>query len=199
MITKNTAGSVMINHALVSHPDIFLDGPIAVHGILGSFDINTSPSCAFSNSSSSIVVGNAAVEWTRIIRLLSSNGFVSFAIGLNAVVDGILQDYQYLDSVTILAPPNSGFVSSSSSPFLDRIVRLHILPHRYTYIELVSIDSSSLRTLLPGSLLKIEKLSPNLAINGVHITSPDMFSSKNFVIHGISSDFDLEDFFTSFK
>ncbi|KAL8519361.1 hypothetical protein ACS0TY_010335 [Phlomoides rotata] len=175
MITKNIGGSVTINGALISQPDMFLDGPIAVHGILGSFDMIKSPSCR-------LLVGNATyqgVEWSRIIRLLSSEGFVSFAVGLNAVVDGILEDYQNLGSVTILAPPNSGFVSSSSSPFLDRIVRLHILPQRLTYIELVSMDDSSLRTLLPGSVLKIDKLPRNLAVNGVEITRPDMFSSKN--------------------
>lgn len=201
MITKNDAetGSLMINNVLVSDPDMFLEGPFTVHGVLGSFDLIPSPSCGFLNQSG-LLVRNAtdqAVEWTRIVGLLSSSGFVSFAIGLNAVLDGILQDYENLGSVTIFAPPNSGFISSPS-PFLDRIVRVHILPQRFTYMELAATENSSLSTLVPGSDLKIDKFSQTLGINGVEITTKDMFLSKNFVIHGISRDFDLE-FFSSFK
>lgn len=68
-------------------------------------------------------------------------------------------------------------------------------------MELSGEGNSSLRTLVPGSRLQISKASSsNLAINGVEITRPDLFSSNNFVVHGISRDFDfLEDFFSSFK
>ncbi|KAK4436311.1 Fasciclin-like arabinogalactan protein 21 [Sesamum alatum] len=202
VITKNDAetGSFMINNVLVSQPDLFLEGPVSVHGVLGPFDMIPSPSCGFSNRSS-ILASNAtdqAVEWRRVVRLLSSNGFVSFAIGLNSVVDGILQEYHNLDSVTIFAPPNSGFISSPS-PFLDRIVRLHILPQKFTYIELAAAEKSSLRSLVPEYDLKIDKFSQTLAVNGVEITAPDVFSSKTLVIHGISRDFDVDELFTSFK
>ncbi|KAL0358970.1 UNVERIFIED_CONTAM: Fasciclin-like arabinogalactan protein 21 [Sesamum angustifolium] len=202
VITKNDAetGSVMINNVLVSQPDLFLEGRVSVHGVLGPFDTILSSSCGFSNRSS-ILVSNAtdqAVEWRRIVRLLSSNGFVSFAIGLNSVLDGILQECHNLGSVTIFAPPNSGFISSPS-PFLDRIVRFHILPQKYTYIELAEAEKSSLRTLVPGYDLKIDKFSQTLAVNGVEITAPDVFSSKNFVVHGISRDFDVDELFSSSK
>ncbi|XP_047963701.1 fasciclin-like arabinogalactan protein 21 [Salvia hispanica] len=179
-ITNSTnRTSLTINHVLVSHPDIFLHGPLAVHGV----------SAPFHSSSSR----KGAVEWKRIIRVLSSNGFVSFAIGLNAVVDGILRDYANLSSVTVLAAPDFEFLSSPS-PFLDRIVRLHILPHRFTYVELsaLGMNNSTLTTLLPASHLHI---SPNLALNGLHITRPDIFSSNNAVLHGISRTFHFHDFF----
>ncbi|KAI3471119.1 hypothetical protein Pfo_027782 [Paulownia fortunei] len=202
MITKKDAetGSVMINNVLVSHPDMFLEGPLSVHGVLGPFDVVPSPSCGFSDQSSLLVLNatDQAVEWTRIVRLLSSNGFVSFAIGLNAVLDGILQDYENLGSVTIFAPPNSGFISSPS-PFLDRIVRLHILPQRFTYMELAAAENSSLRTLVPSYDLKIHKFSQTLAINGVEITAPNLFSSEKFMIHGIFRDFEVAELFSSFK
>ncbi|KAL2248637.1 fasciclin-like arabinogalactan protein 21 [Sesamum indicum] len=202
VITKNDAGtgSVMINNVLVSQPDLFLEGRVSVHGVLGPFDMILSPPCGFSNRSS-ILVSNAtdqAVEWRKIVRLLNSNGFVSFAIGLNSALDVILQEYHNLGSVTIFAPPNSGFISSPS-PFLDRIVRFHILPQRFTYIELAAAEKSSLRTLIPGYDLKIEKFSQALSVNGVEITVPDVSSSKNFVIHGISRDFDVDELFSSSK
>lgn len=199
-ITKNEAktGSLMINNVLVSHPDMFLEGPLAVHGVVGPFDTTSSPSCQSSLLSKNAV--DHAVDWTRIVRLLSSNGFVSFAIGLNAVLDGILQDFTNLGSVTVFAPPNSEFLSSPS-PFLDRIVRLHILQQRFSYadLDLAASQNSSLRTLVPGSALEINKFSQTLAVNGVDITRPNVFSSSTFIIHGVSRDFDLEEFFSSFK
>ncbi|KAL1550762.1 fasciclin-like arabinogalactan protein 21 [Salvia divinorum] len=191
--TTTAGGSLTINHVLVSHPDMFLHGPLAVHGVSTPFDATAA--CRASNQSSAVLAENgAAVEWRRIIRVLSSNGFVSFAIGLNAVVDGILRDYANLSSVTVLAPADFEFLSSPS-PFLDRIVRLHILQQRFSYVELSAVGNSSLiTTLLPASHLQIAIFSPNLAVNGVQITRPDVFSSKTFVVHGISRTFDLHDF-----
>ncbi|PIN11916.1 hypothetical protein CDL12_15459 [Handroanthus impetiginosus] len=204
VITKNNAvmgsktRSIMINNVLISHPDIFLEGPLSVHGVLRPFDVIPAPLCGFSDQSNFLGPNNTnqAVEWTRIIRLLSSNGFISFAIGLNTVLDGILRDYKNLKPVTIFAPPNSGFISSPS-PFLDKIVRIHILPKILTNMELAAAENSTLRTLVHEYDLKIEKFSGILAVNGVEITAPDLLLSKNFVIHGISRDFDDVEHFSS--
>ncbi|KAL2474663.1 Fasciclin-like arabinogalactan protein 21 [Abeliophyllum distichum] len=198
MITKNDTktGSVEINSVLISHPDMFLEGPVSVHGILGLFSdidqdwgIIQSPVCnsnqtLFSNPNER----RDMVEWARIVQLLSSNGFVSFAIGLHSVLNGILQDYADLSSVTIFAPPNSGFISSPW-PMLYKIVRSHILPNRFTYLDLTSLPkNNSLRNLVPGEHLQIStnKFSRVLVVNEVEITLPDILSSTNFVIHGIS-------------
>lgn len=205
LVITNTdpgTGSVTINNVLISDPDIFLEGPISIHGVLGPFDEIPSPGCGFSDRSGLLLAPSGddhqEIEWTRIIRALSSNGFVSFAIGLNAVLDKMVEDYGDLGSVTVFAPPNSGFISSSS-PFLDRIVRLHILPQRFTYMELVLTESSSLKTLIPSYDLKMDKSSQTLVIDGVEITGPDLVSSDNFVIHGISRDFDAVELFSSFR
>ncbi|KAG6382671.1 hypothetical protein SASPL_110727 [Salvia splendens] len=181
--------SLTINHVLVSHPDMFLHGPLAVHGVSAPFE-----AAAACRALSTALAGKGAVEWKGIIRVLSSNGFVSFAIGLKAVVDGILRDYANLSSVTVLAAGDFEFLSSPS-PFLDRVVRLHILRQRYSYVELRAVGNSSLTTLLPASHLQIANMSPNLAVNGVQITRPDVFSSNNFVLHGISRSLYLDDFF----
>ncbi|KAL9164534.1 hypothetical protein ABFS82_06G110600 [Erythranthe guttata] len=192
VITKNNpkTGPITINNVPISDPDIFLEGPFSVHGVLRPLNEIPAPACGFSD--------HRNVEWTGIIKLLSSNGYVSFAIGLNAVLDKIVRNYEKLSSVTVFAPPNSGLISSPS-PFLDRIVRLHILPQRLNYMELIATKNSSLKTLIPSFDLKIEKFTQTLVIDGVEITRPDLFSSETFVVHGISRDFDVVELFSSFK
>lgn len=66
-------------------------------------------------------------------------------------------------------------------------------------MELVLTESSSLKTLIPSYDLKMDKSSQTLVIDGVEITGPDLVSSDNFVIHGISRDFDAVELFSSFR
>ncbi|KAJ4729948.1 fasciclin-like arabinogalactan protein 21 [Melia azedarach] len=196
---------VEINHVLVTHPDIFLEGPLSIHGVLQPFssldphdvrqgwDYIQSPVCD-SNSSlvSNFTEFKNMVEWTTIIRLLSSNGFVSFAIGLHSALHGIFEDYMNLNSTTIFAPPDFPFVASSS-PLLDRIVRFHVLTQRFKYKELASLpDKTLLKTLVPNQYLEITggaNFTRGLGINRVELVAPDIFSSEKFVIHGISQAF----------
>ncbi|KAK6121694.1 hypothetical protein DH2020_044562 [Rehmannia glutinosa] len=181
------SGSIKINNVSISDPDLFLEGPFSIHGVFGPFDVDQSQPCDQITFPESNGTDHLSVDWTRIVRLLSFNGFVSFAIGLNSILDNnnIFRDYENLRCVTIFTPPNSGFISSTS-PFLDRIVRVHILPQRFTYVELSAADNSSLMTLVPGYNLTVDKFSGNLGINGVEITRPDLFLSEKFVLHGIS-------------
>ncbi|XWS68538.1 hypothetical protein CRYUN_Cryun04dG0098800 [Craigia yunnanensis] len=200
---------VGINHVLVSHPDIFLEGPLTIHGVLGPFtsmdplyvdqgwDHIQAPICDPNLSLVSEVIDTKnVVEWTHIIRLLSSKGFVSFAIGLNSVLDGILEDLMNFSSVTVFAPPEFSFVASSSA-FLDKIVRFHILPRKFTYMELVSLPANaSLSTLVPDHDLEISRgvnITQKFVINGAKIVAPNIFLSKKFVVHGISQAFQLVD------
>ncbi|XP_010261302.1 PREDICTED: fasciclin-like arabinogalactan protein 21 [Nelumbo nucifera] len=193
---------VEINHVLISHPDIFVEGPYSIHGIPGPFtsfdpreiepdwDFIRSPIC---DSNGSLVADASEarnrVPWSRILRLLSSNGFISFAVGLHGVLDGILRDNVDLSSVTIFAPPDLAYVGSPS-PLLETIVRLHILPQRYTYRELSLLpEKASLKTLLPDEDLQITSevsFTGTVSINGIKITTPDFISSQEFMIHGIS-------------
>lgn len=198
-ITKIDArqSQIEINNVLVSHPDVFLEGPIAVHGVLGPFsplNFIKSPICD-NNSTlvSDFLEPNNIVEWSRIIQLLSSYGFVSFAISLRSVLDGILEDQASLNTATIFAPPNLAVVASSSL-LLDKIVRFHILPRRLTYKELTSLPVRTLlRTLAPGQDLEVN-FKEGLIFNGVEIAAPDLFSSEKFVVHGVSRAFELTEF-----
>ncbi|KAF9597685.1 hypothetical protein IFM89_021163 [Coptis chinensis] len=122
-------------------------------------------------------VTQARNMWNRAIRQLSSNGYVSFAIGLRSVLDRILIDYTDLSSVTIFAPSDFAYIASPL-PMLERLVRFHILPERYECRELVSMPAkASLRTLFNGDDLEVTEdynAKGVLGINGVEITAPDI-------------------------
>ncbi|KAF5196170.1 Fasciclin-like arabinogalactan protein [Thalictrum thalictroides] len=201
---------IEINGVLISQPDIFIQeqGFLTIHGVNAPFSsINAmktvqqqepdweefikSPACG-TESRNKIQI----IQWNQVLRMLSSKGYVSFAIGLRSVHDKILNEYSNLDSVTIFAPMDFAYIASSSSRMLERIVRFHIMPEALTYNELVSMPlKTSLRTLSDGNGLEItEKGILGISINGVKITAPDVLSSKEFVVHGISQPFEAATF-----
>lgn len=195
-----------VNHVLISHPDMFLGDSLVIHGVLGPFSplhqphmdhILQSPLCQSDTNKTSEEEEEeeevpVKIDWIRIVQLLSSNGFVPFAIGLHSVLNRIVADqHKNLTGVTILATPN--LVSlSSASPLLYQVMRHHILVQRLTNKSLASMpDKSVLKTLDPYQDLIITRRdvvnsSQCFLISGVEIITPDMFSSPNFVIHGIS-------------
>ncbi|XP_010051329.2 fasciclin-like arabinogalactan protein 21 [Eucalyptus grandis] len=195
---------VEINGVVITHPNVFLGERLAIHGVLQPLLHKERELCLVQSSKrnrdprSLSVVGKERhlVDWGRVIRSLSSSGFVSFAIGLQSVLDGILDDNADLASVTVFAPADFGFVASNSA-ILERMVRFHILPHKYTHEELARLaDKASLRTLVPGRDLEIGRKDAScstdtnqrtrVAINGLEIGVPDIYISRNFVIHGIA-------------
>ncbi|KAF8043095.1 hypothetical protein BT93_A1442 [Corymbia citriodora subsp. variegata] len=205
-ITRSNAEHrlVEINRVTITHPDVFLGERLAIHGVLQPLlhkeqDLCLVQSSTYNRDPRSLSVGrkeSSLVDWGQVIRLLSSNGFISFAIGLQSVLDGILDNNAHLASVTVFAPADFGFVASNSA-ILERMVRFHILPHKYPYSELARLpDNASIRTLVPGRDLEIGRKTAScsadtnqgsrVAINGVEIGVPDIYRSRNFVIHGIS-------------
>ncbi|CAH8389456.1 unnamed protein product [Eruca vesicaria subsp. sativa] len=198
-----------VNHVMISHPDMFLGDSLVIHGVLGPFftlqphmDHLPNSSLCQSETNKTIVVEEEAdpvkLDWTRIIQLLSSNGFVPFAIGLHSVLNRIVTDqHKNMTGVTILATP-SPVSLSSASPLLYDVMRRHILAQRLTNKDFSSLpDKAILKTLDPYQDLIITRRSvvnsssPCLMISGVGIVAPDMFSSSNFVIHGISHTLDI--------
>ncbi|CAL1406819.1 unnamed protein product [Linum trigynum] len=200
VLTKIDAKSraAEINHVKISHPDVVIDGSLVIHGVLEPFSSLDSGEHTAMDSVGFRDLG----YWPKIIRSLSSKGFVSFAIGLNSVLDGILDDYRHLNSVTVFSPPDFGSVASSS-PMLGRIIRIHILPQRISYKELVVLpDKSPLKTLLPGQDLELKKAgkftelnvtAARMRVNGVDIVAPEIFSSGKYIVHGISRVLDTAD------
>lgn len=194
----------------MTDPDIFLGGNVSIHGVLGPFspldpmDVRQGWSfiqAPFCDSNATLVSDNLEakngieVEWRRIIRWLSANGFVSYAIGLQSVLEGILQDFEGLKSITVFAPPNLASVASPS-PVLQRAVRLHIVPQMVTYKSLASSPPRTfLKTLVSGQDLEVlggvRVPRGTVVVNGVEIVSPEIFRSGNCVIHGISRSFEI--------
>ncbi|KAG7554397.1 FAS1 domain [Arabidopsis suecica] len=191
-----------VNHVRISHPDMFLGDSLVIHGVVGPFSplqphsdnlLQTSSCQSDTNKTSNNEEVPVNIDWIRIVQLLSSNGFVPFAIGLHSVLNRIVNDHHHknLTGVTILATPN--LVSlSSASPILYEVVRHHILAQRLTNKDFASMpDKTSVKTLDPYQDLIITRRNDNSSsgdfmISGVEIVDPDMFFSSEFVIHGIS-------------
>lgn len=175
-----------INNVLITHPDLFLHQSVTIHGVAASFasfdphqQTITLPIC----ESESI----KDIEWERIVKLLGSSGFTAFAIGLKSVIEGIVKDFPDLNSVTIFTPPNVNVALSSSPNVLDEFMRFHIVSHRHSFRRLTGLPpGASLSTLVTGKHVDVTGNSKVLFINGVAITAPDLFVSKNFVVHGIT-------------
>lgn len=190
-----------VNHVRISHPDMFLGDSLVIHGVLGPFSplqphsehILQSSLCQNdTNKTSDDDYVPVKIDWIRIVQRLSSNGFVPFAIGLHSVLNRIVNDHHHknLTGVTILATPYL-VALSSASPFLYEVVRHHILIKRLTNKDLAKMpDKATVKTMDPYQDLIITRRDVNSSrdfmISGVEIVDPDMFSSSNFVIHGIS-------------
>ncbi|KAJ1394455.1 FAS1 domain [Sesbania bispinosa] len=129
-----------------------------------------------------------------IVQMLGSKGYASFSIALHSVLDGIQKDSVSLSSATIFAPPDLKLLGSPST-LLDRAVRLHILPQRFTNKELSFLPVRTLlKTLVPDEQLEIDGVldfMPGVVISGVEIVEPDMLTSEKFVVHGISRAFKM--------
>ncbi|KAL4573029.1 hypothetical protein LXL04_019822 [Taraxacum kok-saghyz] len=207
-ITKNDYKHhvVEINNVLITHPNLFLQGPVTIHGVAGtfaSFDHNqesiTLPLCESGgggggNSSRGFIKNKE--EWGRVVKFLSSSGFMPFAIGLNSVMQGILKDFPDLNSVTIFTPPNFALMGMPS-PLLDKFMRFHIVPLKHSIKQLGGMPAgASLRTLVKGKDVEItdtSRFSHVVFINGVAITAPDLFLSENFIIHGIARPLNMDE------
>ncbi|KAL7610904.1 hypothetical protein Lser_V15G11263 [Lactuca serriola] len=199
-----------INNVLITHPDMFLQGPVAIHGVSGPFasfkfhqQITQLPICNANQSdfSHGIVAAKVnltknKVEWGILVKFLNSSGFAPFAIGLHTVLDGVFKEHPNLKSLTIFAPPIIEAMDMPE-PLLQKFVKSHIVPKKHSFKHLASMrQGASLKTLCPGTEIQITETVKNpseelLSINRVEITSPDLFSSKSFVVHGIARAFPM--------
>ncbi|KAL2331788.1 hypothetical protein Fmac_019369 [Flemingia macrophylla] len=193
-----------INHVPVSNPNIFLSDKLAIHGVLAPFypllpqdilkrgfdSVIPTPTCRFNQSN---VPG---VDWNKVVRFLSANGYASFSVALHSVLDGIKKEWEGLSSVTVFSPPDLTLLGYPSK-FLDRAVRLHILPRRFSYKELTSLPVRTLlKTLVPYDNLEVDGVLdfvPGMVLSGVEIVAPDLLASHNFVVHGICRAFKMTD------
>lgn len=214
MISRSEGDRVEINEAPVTDLDVFLDERVAIHGVLTPFalpglqEIGKNwpliqlPQCGSNLKAVSEVGGSKKgeperrVECDLVIQFLYSHGFVPFAVGLKSTVnhDGTFKDSNDSASFTMFAPLEFGSMPLDH-PVLDKIVRAHIVPGKYGYLELLALPArASLRTLVPGMDLEVTRstVTGGVDVSGVKITNPEAFTSEKFIVHGIARVFDVE-------
>ncbi|KAL4583724.1 hypothetical protein LXL04_008307 [Taraxacum kok-saghyz] len=103
-----------INNVLITHPDMFIQGPVVIHGVSGPFasfkfhqQITQLPICAANRSDVSRGIAGAKidltknnVEWATLVKFLNTTGFAPFATGLHTVLDGVFKEHPNLRSLT---------------------------------------------------------------------------------------------------
>ncbi|KAL8196614.1 hypothetical protein R6Q57_024909 [Mikania cordata] len=200
-----------INNVLVTKPDLFIHGSVAIHGVNGPFasfkfhpEINELPVCSMNQSRllNSTVDANLDFmkikgEWKMVVKFLSSSGFTPFAFWMYNVLDEIVKDHPHLHSMTIFAPPIIE-VMEIPAPAKHKFLRSHMVPKKHSFKHLASMPrGASILTLCPGKEIDITGTVGNLSdgllsVNGVEITSPDLLSSRSFVVHGIARAFAID-------
>ncbi|KAI3714114.1 hypothetical protein L1987_72704 [Smallanthus sonchifolius] len=193
-----------INNVLITHPDIFLQPSVAIHAVSGPFasfkllpQINQLPICNNINQTQRLDVIKIKAEWKMMVKFLTSSGFTPFAFWLYNVLDGIIKDHLNLHTMTIFAPPVIEIMEMGPS-VVHQLLRYHIVPKKYSFKHLASMpEGASIMTLCPGKEIQITGTVVNvsdelLSINRVEITSPDLLSSRSFVVHGIARAFAMD-------
>ncbi|KAG1347258.1 putative Fasciclin-like arabinogalactan protein 21 [Cocos nucifera] len=188
--------SISINGVTISHPDAFLHGLHAIHGASGAFyrfDSQDPVPDAICDAKPTIGAP-AVMPWARVVRALGVRGYVSFSVGLSAVIDAVARDSLALDHVTVFAPQDSGFDHvTSPAPLLERAVKRHVAVGRFWYRELAAMPvGQPIRTLAKDAELRITANGSTgvVAIDGVEITEPEVYAIEGVVVHGISRAFE---------
>ncbi|XP_008789834.2 fasciclin-like arabinogalactan protein 21 [Phoenix dactylifera] len=188
--------SISINGVPISHPDAFLHGPHAIHGASGAFHRfdGQEPVPNAICDAKTAVDAPVVVPWARVVQALGVRGYVSFSVGLSAVIDAVTRDSLALDHVTLFAPQDSGFDQvASPAPLLESAVKRHVAVGWFAYGELAAMPvGQAIRTLAKDVELRITAGGSTgaVAINGVEITEPEVYATEGVVVHGISRAFE---------
>uniref|UniRef100_A0A7N0TKA9 FAS1 domain-containing protein n=1 Tax=Kalanchoe fedtschenkoi TaxID=63787 RepID=A0A7N0TKA9_KALFE len=191
---------IEINRIPISDPNLILEGGVTVHGVASPFapldqrrDFSSVP---FPNPSCDPVEvkKHSGIQWMKILQSLRSKGYAAFAAGLQSVHPILMKEGSNLSSVTIFAPPDLGSVATPP-PVLADIVKVHLLPRRFTYQELSSLrDEASLKTLASGQELVVtsrHNQTQRLSVSGVEITAPNLIKARDFMVHGMARAFEI--------
>ncbi|KAI3714117.1 hypothetical protein L1987_72707 [Smallanthus sonchifolius] len=118
-------------------------------------------------------------------------------MGIGCVLDGIIKDHPKLHTMTIFAPHVIEIMEMGPS-VVHQLLRYHIVPKKHSFKHLASMpEGASIMTLCPGKVIQTTGTVVNvsdelLSINRVEITSPDLLSSRSFVVHGIARAFAMD-------
>lgn len=204
-VTNNDNDKVFVNGVEISHPDLFSNGLVVIHGLQGfvshlspvSCDVERMSSLSFpTHSLSSRVVPSASLS---IMRLMLKDAILRLrATGYSIASLAIRVKFVHLSelkSITIFALDDVSIFSGEGSSYLSNF-RYHVVPNRrLTGAELVSLPSTTvLPTVDVGNNLVVTtaggggSLAP-MRINYVKIKTIDLLHNSRIVIHGISAAF----------
>ncbi|XP_075486203.1 fasciclin-like arabinogalactan protein 21 [Primulina tabacum] len=204
-VTNNDKDKVFVNGVEISHPDLFSNGLVVIHGLQGfvshlspvSCDVERMASLSFpAQSLSSRTVPSPSLSIMRLmlkdtILRLRATGYSIASLAMRVKFVHLSE----LKSITIFALDDVSIFSGEGNSYLSNF-RYHVVPNRrLTGAELVSLPSTTiLPTMDAENNLVVTtaggggSLAP-MRINYVKITTIDLLHNSRIVIHGISSGF----------
>ncbi|KZV52984.1 hypothetical protein F511_31949 [Dorcoceras hygrometricum] len=204
-VTNNDKDKVFVNGVEISHPDLFSNGLIVIHGLQGFVSHLSPVSCDVERMSSlsfpaqSLTSSTLPSSSLAIMRLMLKDAILRLrATGYSIASLALRVKFVHLSelkSITIFALDDVSIFSGEGSSYLSNF-RYHVVPNRrVTGAELVSLPSTTvLPTMDVGNNLVVTtaggggSLAP-MRVNYVKITTIDLLHNSRIVIHGISAAF----------
>ncbi|PKA46373.1 Fasciclin-like arabinogalactan protein 21 [Apostasia shenzhenica] len=133
--TSAGARAFAIGGASITQPDLFVNAFLVIHGVSAAFTPATTSALPLPSPP------EASARWSQVVRQLGSQGYVSFAVGLSAVVNRVATAAAMVEEVTIFAPAGGGFDLAAGWPAnkVESLIKRHVAVGRYDYRELVAM------------------------------------------------------------
>ncbi|KAE9452765.1 hypothetical protein C3L33_15333, partial [Rhododendron williamsianum] len=194
------ASKVFVGGVEITHPDLFDDGLVVVHGLQG-FVSHLSPfSCNIERTTSlSFPPPPPPQDASFVMRLMLKDAMLRLRLsGYSIVAVALRVKYPYLvdlKAVTVFALNDAAIFSDVGHEYVTSF-RFHIVPNRL-------LMASDLERLPAGTVLPTLNLGQELVvttggggpfggpvrINYVRIERPDMMFNLKMVVHGLSMPF----------
>ncbi|XP_030541246.2 fasciclin-like arabinogalactan protein 21 [Rhodamnia argentea] len=188
---------IFINGVEISHPDMFSNGVVVVHGLEG-FIAPLSPfSCSVEKMTSLAfpflpLVSSSPSPLMRLmlrdaVLRLRTSGFGILALAIKIKYSELAN----LQSATIFTVDDISIFTGAQSYVSN--VRFHIVPNRY--LAIADLERLPAGTLLPslerGQYLAVTTAggAAMLRINYVRMKSPDVMKNQKIVVHSLSLPF----------
>lgn len=208
VITSDGNSQVYVNGIPVSHPDLFNDGLLAIHGI--DRFLETAPPVQpqsdrdASSTGKPVIIGSPAAAPAPVNPAppavimpfmlkdaafsLRDRGYSILALALRLKAAELLG----LKSLTIFAVDDDS-IFAGGQEFVNN-VRYHVVPNkRLLLADLMALPGDTrLDTLLEGQSLLVTNTNP-FSINNVQLKNPNAFSNAWIAVHSIAQPFPRSD------
>ncbi|XP_075521157.1 putative fasciclin-like arabinogalactan protein 20 [Primulina tabacum] len=195
-VTSSSSHDISINGVKVSESPIFDDGWVIAYAIDDFFNLNFT----LANSTKTDTTADfQCLKLERVSRfqdasgVLKSRGYSIIASFLDIQIMGFLDRGDFTENNvmkwTLFAPADLDIVRFSGD-FLgySSLLMRHLVPCKVSWSDLDEmVNGTVISNNVEGFSLEITKDEDNetLMVNGVVITSPDLYESEWLVIHGI--------------